>query len=91
MLIKSNLYALVVYLTDRHQIFYDRRDMQDIPHQSSLANMDQRDITNVLNGVRGVVIGLNDCQMLQFLKIGETFFMVSDVVGSFRVHAPNLF
>ena len=35
--------------------------------------MDQRDITNVLDGVRGVISSLNELWLLWLLKIGEPF------------------
>ena len=57
---KSNLHALVKMFFDRHQVLGDRRHMQDISHNSSLTDMAQRDILDMLDGVRGVITSFDD-------------------------------
>ena len=43
----------------------------DIPHNSSLADAAQRDVSDMFYGVRGVVAGFDDPWLFQLLKIGE--------------------
>ena len=47
--------------------------MQDVPHDSLLADMAQRDISYVLNGVRGVVTRFDDPRLFQLLQIEKPF------------------
>ena len=62
---------LVNHLSDRYQVLGDCQHMQDVPHYPFLADMAQRNFSNMFDGVRSVVPSFDDSRLLRLLEIGE--------------------
>ena len=67
MVSESDLHSLFNDLSNQHWVLGYRRDMQDVPPKAFLADMALGDVSNVLDGMRGVVPSFDDPWLFRLL------------------------